>query len=117
MTKESNASLHVLAVRPIMIATRGGVVPVLDVEEAAGPEHIAGRAARQAEEAGVAATVHVVGGEPVETIVATADHVHADLIVVGSRGLGAIRGALMGSVSHELIKQARIPVTVVHTRD
>ncbi|WP_227982000.1 universal stress protein [Nocardia spumae] len=39
---------------------------------------------------------------------------HARAIVVGSRGLGAIRRGLLGSVASEIIRHAECPVTVVH---
>lgn len=37
----------------------------------------------------------------------------ADLLVVGSRGLGGFRGLLLGSVSHECVSHAACPVVVV----
>lgn len=41
-------------------------------------------------------------GQPARTIVAQAKQVGADLIVMGSRGLGDIEGMLLGSVSHKV---------------
>ncbi len=38
----------------------------------------------------------------------------AQLVVVGSRGLGAVRGALVGSVSNYVLEHATCPVMVVH---
>jgi nucleotide-binding universal stress UspA family protein len=66
-----------------------------------------------AEEAGVTAHVHLLRGDPVDEIVAYADTIDADLIVVGSRGHGAVASALLGSVSRGILREARRPVLVV----
>jgi nucleotide-binding universal stress UspA family protein len=55
----------------------------------------------------------VVFGVPAERLAELADEEEADLIVVASRGRGALRSAFLGSVSHELIGLARCPVLVV----
>lgn len=44
-------------------------------------------------------------GSVASVIAATADHVGADLIVLGSRGLGGVAGLIRGSVSHELLHE------------
>ena len=54
----------------------------------------------------------VFGVYTIETIIETAKHYDCDLIVMGSRGLGAIRGAI-GSVSYGVLRSAEIPVLVV----
>ena len=51
-------------------------------------------------------------GRPAEVLIRAAAVRDADEIVVGSRGLGRIRGAL-GSVSQELLREAGRPVLVV----
>jgi nucleotide-binding universal stress UspA family protein len=48
-----------------------------------------------------------------EGILQAAQETQADIIVVGTRGLSALRGAIMGSVSHSLIEKATCPVLVV----
>jgi nucleotide-binding universal stress UspA family protein len=55
----------------------------------------------------------VVSGLPAERLADLADDERAQLIVVGSRGRGPLRSALLGSVSTSLIGLARCPVLVV----
>jgi nucleotide-binding universal stress UspA family protein len=70
-------------------------------------------AAALAEEHGIEAKTTMLRGDVADEIVAYADTIDADLIVVGSRGHGAIAGALLGSVSRGVLREARRPVLVV----
>ncbi len=54
-------------------------------------------------------------GAPVEALVDLADEVHADLLVVGSVGLGTIAGRLLGSVPANISRKAKVDVLIVHT--
>jgi nucleotide-binding universal stress UspA family protein len=62
---------------------------------------------------GVPAATELLVGNPADEIVAYADSKDVDMIVIGSRGHGAIASALLGSVSHAVLHEARRPVLVV----
>jgi nucleotide-binding universal stress UspA family protein len=65
-----------------------------------------------AEQAELPIEFEVLEGPPAEVLIRAAAVRDADEIVVGSRGLGRLRGAL-GSVSQELLREAARPVLVV----
>jgi len=59
------------------------------------------------------AEVFVTDAPPVPGILARARKVHARVLVLGSRGLGAVGRLLLGSVSRACVRQARSSVLVV----
>jgi nucleotide-binding universal stress UspA family protein len=103
------------------------VVPALDVVPVSGfgiggafphepsPEdqRMLDDAAARAEEHDVVPTTVLLAGDTVDEIVAYADSHDVDLIVVGSRGHGAIANALLGSVSRGVLAESKRPVMVV----
>ena len=126
LAQQMGAKLHVLAVRPPVVHGRAGSGPAMtEIEELHGSDHIAEEAARRARASGVEAVPHashgstaegIVPATVAERIVQVAAELGADLIVVGSRGMGAIHGALVGSVSHALVSRSPVPVMIVrHT--
>lgn len=52
-------------------------------------------------------------GSPVEVLVRVIEDEHADLLVVATRGRGAMRSMLLGSVAHEMLAVSPCPVVVV----
>ena len=56
---------------------------------------------------GFTAISHVVIGSPLRELLTYADEGDFDLIVVGSRGLGSITGAILGSVSDQVTRHSR----------
>jgi nucleotide-binding universal stress UspA family protein len=57
--------------------------------------------------------VAMVSGDAASAILARAKREKADLIVIGSRGLGTIRGIVLGSVSHKVVHLAKMPCLIV----
>ena len=55
----------------------------------------------------------VASGDPAHTIVDIAERYGCDLIIMGARGTSALRSALLGSVSNEVLHAARVPVMIV----
>ena len=72
---------------------------------------------RKVEEAGgTVAEAHLETRErPDQAIVRVADEIDAGLIVMGSRGRGGLRRALMGDVSDSVVRNAHCPVLIVRT--
>jgi len=70
-------------------------------------------AATLAAERGVSARTELLSGNVVDEIVAYADAIDADVIVVGSRAHRAVASAFLGSVSQGVLHEARRPVLVV----
>jgi nucleotide-binding universal stress UspA family protein len=52
-------------------------------------------------------------GSPVTSLLELADEVDADLVVVGSRGIGGFPGLQLGSTSTQVAEHARKPVVIV----
>ncbi len=64
---------------------------------------------------GQTATPRVLRGQPADAIVDLAAREHMDLVVLGCRGLGALEGALLGSVSEAVSDRAACPVLIART--
>jgi nucleotide-binding universal stress UspA family protein len=96
-----------------MRAGRSASHPLTHTEEVDDSEVVLKAAAQTADEAGVSYALERVSGNTAESIVALADEKDADLIVVGSRGRGSVATALLGSISHAVLRHANRPVLVV----
>jgi nucleotide-binding universal stress UspA family protein len=117
LSESTNSELHIIHV---------GEVPLVYHPERHGGYHVDyERAETQArelleaqvkkmKEAGVrVAQVHLKMGRADEEIVELAQSMGVGLIVMGTRGHGRIRRALMGSTSESVVRHAHCPVTIV----
>ena len=66
---------------------------------------------------GIEAHGLVIQGSVAEKIIEEAQHLQADLIVVGSHGHGALYDLLLGSVSEGVLRRATCPVVLIPARE
>jgi nucleotide-binding universal stress UspA family protein len=119
LAQKTHSELHVVhgfGIAPIgpPVYPEATVLQSVEYEaEAEERQRISERRAREVLEAevekirsagGTVAQGHLVEGRVVPEIVALAEEIGAGLIVMGSRGLGGIRRALMGSVSDSVVR-------------
>jgi len=72
-----------------------------------------GQAVLAATQAGVETVVELVDAKPAQALVDVGDRYDARMIVVGTRGESAIKGAILGSTSHRLLAMSDRPVLCV----
>lgn len=119
IAQKTGSELHIVHARSVPVYIDPSSDRVSDVWGA--EETVKGEAqqllATQAEQikaaGGTVTETHVRLGGPAQEIVNLAEKLDAGLIVVGSRGLGGVRRALMGSVSDSVVRHAHCPVLVV----
>jgi nucleotide-binding universal stress UspA family protein len=58
---------------------------------------------------------NAIAGDPVKTLVHSVEEHHADLLVVGNRGLNSLAGRILGSVPLDVSRHAGCDVLIVHT--
>ena len=106
----------------ISVASRGswrflagpyaGMLPTQEDADKAAQQTIA--AARELVDDAIPVTTIVGQGSPADAILERAAGGAHDLIVMGSRGRGAAKSALLGSVSHDVLNHGRVSVLIVH---
>ncbi len=62
---------------------------------------------------GVVYEREIATGDPAHTIIDIGERFACDMIIMGARGVSAMRSALLGSVSNEVLHAAQVPVMIV----
>ncbi|KAL0346932.1 UNVERIFIED_CONTAM: hypothetical protein Scaly_1709200 [Sesamum calycinum] len=97
---------------PVVYATPAVIDSVKKAQEQ-NAANILARALRICKDKKVKAETLILEGDPKDRICQVAEQLHVDLVVVGSRGLGTIKRALLGSVSNYCAHHAHCPVLIV----
>jgi nucleotide-binding universal stress UspA family protein len=86
---------------------------VIDQVSAKAGLHLLEPARELVRQAGVEHEIEVAAGDPAHTLIDILENFGCDMVVMGARGLGTLRSALLGSVSHEVLHAAQVPVLIV----
>lgn len=117
LAREHGAELHLLHAYELPTAVTmayGIAIPqsVWDgVQEAATARLEQGR--QRVEAAGVPVKTHLATAPAADAIIATAETLAIDLVVMGTRGLAGLKHVLLGSVAERTIRNAPCPVLTV----
>ena len=113
LARTQDARLTLLTVAAPLHVWPGYVLPITQADlDSAAEETLAEGEALVPE--GIAVSGRTAAGDPGTELVGRAAAADEDLIVMGSRGRGAIRSAFLGSVSHFVLNHATVPVLIVH---
>ena len=80
-------------------------------------EQLAQELVERGRQTGVSVSFLIWTGDPGDMIVEAAEAEHADMILVGSHGRGAVGRLFLGSVSEHVVRNAPCPVLVVRPRE
>jgi len=113
--------LSILTVHPAIVGYYGGVVTGAQDLELTEQAEVAVKAEADKVLAGLtgphpeSVTVRAVHGFPVEELVNASKE--ADMIVLGSRGVGGFTRLMLGSTAGQVVEHAHCPVTIVPPED
>ena len=85
----------------------------LEDEHTAAGRNIVENAAARLKDANISHDAHVEIGHPAPMIAEFAKKYHCEMIVMGTRGLGAIGTIAVGSVANKVVHLAEVPVLLV----
>lgn len=88
---------------------------VVDVHKHAG-EQLLEKARRQIAGTGLETNTILAEGDAADVLLRTAERVHADLVILGSRGLSGMKRILLGSVSRRVARHAPCSVLIVRRK-
>ena len=115
MAKQRGATLHALSVidSNVFLTLDEELTDAVEGELEANAQGAVETISGAAEEAGVESSVTVRRGRPGEEILAYAEGIGADLIVMGTRSKDGHERRMLGSVAQDVVSEATQPTLVV----
>jgi nucleotide-binding universal stress UspA family protein len=113
LARTQDARLTLLTVAAPLHAWPGYVPPVSEADLISAAEKILAEGEALVPD-GIAVSGRTGAGDPGAELLKRAGAADHDLIVMGSRGRGAVRSAFLGSVSHFVLNHTTVPVLIVH---
>ena len=102
--------IHIISVPPGMVLNK----KKLESGSKKSAEMLMDSAKTKAARYGVQLSYKIIkGGDPGFDIIRYSKEHKVDLIVIGARGLGAIKEAFLGSVSNYVLHKSKVPVLIV----
>jgi nucleotide-binding universal stress UspA family protein len=120
LAKITGAKVHVVhAIRLVAMASAGfgdpSAIATANADARDHGDHICAQAVAEAERHGVPVEVHNVDGDPGDMIVKVAEAVHADLVVIGNRGMTGVKRLVLGSVPNKVSHHCPCSLLIVDT--
>jgi nucleotide-binding universal stress UspA family protein len=117
IAEKYNASLSVIMVATGFLPLTEGVTPEIQAAMAESilknAKLVLSRSMERVSSKGVVAESIIEQGRPQDVILATAESIKADMIVIGSRGLHGVARFFLGSVSSTVADHAKCDVLIV----
>jgi nucleotide-binding universal stress UspA family protein len=116
LARTQDARLTLLTVAAPLLAWPGYVLPITEADLISAAEQTLAEGEALVPD-GIPVSGRAEAGDPGTELLKRAEAADHDLIVMGSRGRGAVRSAFVGSVSHFVLNHTTVPVLIVHDGD
>jgi nucleotide-binding universal stress UspA family protein len=113
LARTQEARLTLLSVAAPIHAWPGYIPPITEADLVSAAEQMLAEGEALVPD-GIPVSGRTATGDPGTELLKRTAAANHDLIVMGSRGRGAIRSAVLGSVSHFVLNHATVPVLIVH---
>ena len=115
IASQREATVHALSVidRGVFLTLDEGLTDAVDDELTANAEDAVDHVVERVNAAGFDGEAVVREGRPGEEVLAYADEIDADIVVMGTRGIDGHERKMLGSVSQDVITQTSRPTLVI----